>query len=76
MALKKCPFCGSEASFLFETGRYGPFGYVECDLCGARTKTKKVVKNFPIEDNEEAFWNQPAFLSLENAWNKRAGGDE
>ena len=70
MDLKPCPFCAGEASLWRNAGRYGLFGYVQCDVCGARSKSQKVepVGNF---ESEESFWNQAGFIAVSNAWNHR-----
>ena len=72
MDMKPCPFCGDEASKTWENGRYGPFGYIECDLCGARSKTQKLIRKSEY-DTEEEFWNQEAFGILVKRWNRRVG---
>lgn len=70
MDLKPCPFCAGEASLWRNVGRYGLFGYVQCDVCGARTKPQKIEHMREFE-SEESFWNQPGYKAAGNAWNTR-----
>ena len=75
--LLRCPFCGDVASKISDSGRYGPFGYVECELCGARTKTRKIISRTKFDTDEE-FWDQDAFEAIVRSWNRRTekGGED
>lgn len=61
--LKPCPFCGSVADLVVFDGRYGPFIYAECEMCGASSKRFRVINaDNPLEGRaarqEAYFWNQ------------------
>jgi transcription elongation factor Elf1 len=62
-----CPFCGSESSCWVKGGRYGRFTYVECDLCGARTKTFK----YCGDEHAEVDWNDISVKKAWDAWKRR-----
>lgn len=66
--LNDCPFCGGHAFRSFQVGRRGGFGWVECEVCGARTKTAAVHGD---PDEDEGFWEQDAYVRLSRLWNKR-----
>lgn len=70
--LKTCPFCGNDALLTYNTGKYGAFCYVECELCGARSKTKLLPRK-PNEfyRNQEEFWEQDEFEVVAKLWNIR-----
>lgn len=68
MALKPCPFCGDTATVYTQIGRHGVFAYIECDLCGC--KTKVVGSKYEVDD--ERFFDSIAYITLETAWNRRA----
>lgn len=67
-SLKPCPFCGhEEISVYTQYGRYGYFAWVECDLCGARSKTLKSTNR---ADSPE-FSVSAVACKLLDAWNRR-----
>lgn len=70
MELKRCPFCGDIAKQAYSVGKYGAFGFVECDLCGNKTKTVKLIEPYKF-DNEKEFWQQSAWGGAFRAWNRR-----
>lgn len=71
MELKKCPFCGSDAAYLFQKStRYGFIVYVQCQICGAQTK---VIGS--REDAAEVDWNTDACVSVMRLWNTRNARD-
>lgn len=65
--VKKCPFCGDEASLYRSYGKYGYFVYMKCDLCSAETKGFKIYGN--ADDWEVSEAAQKAVF----AWNRRSG---
>ena len=67
--LKPCPFCNSESVYLMsQPGRYGRYAWVECDLCGARSKSFSTKFYVPEDKLPETL----AFERAKNAWNRRA----
>lgn len=70
MELKPCPFCGDVARRAFNIGQYGAFGCIECDLCGAKSKSVKLIGPKQFE-SEEAFWTQRAWDPAVRNWNRR-----
>ena len=68
--LNRCPFCGDIGRKTYSNGQYGAFGYIECDLCGTRTKSVKLIdpSRFETEDN---FWAQRAWEPVIRNWNRR-----
>ena len=72
MILKPCPFCGSDKiSKQASRGRYGWFGWIECDVCGARTNNKKLIDQ---DSNDPSFFGQDTFELLADLWNMRWKG--
>lgn len=67
--MKPCPFCGDNAALYYSSGRYGCFCYVECDLCGAKSKAVSMGTRNPDDDWAESL---PAFKAID-AWNRRVG---
>lgn len=65
--LKPCPFCGGGAVLEVFDGRYGPFLYTTCELCGASSKRFLVV-------NGDDIWEGKAARQAVYFWNKREGG--
>lgn len=68
LELKPCPFCGCHAASLTQRdARYGLIVYVECQICGARTK--------PVGTKEDSGddWDTPACYSAAKLWNTRDG---
>lgn len=65
--LKKCPFCGGDASIVnsYSQIRKRIFVYVRCDICLAQGKT------FTTGKNAEMGENNPANKYAVNAWNIR-----
>lgn len=61
--LKNCPFCGGAAELVVFDGRYGPYIYAECELCGASSKRFRASKKDDVWESRAArqaahFWNQ------------------
>ena len=77
--LKKCPFCGGEPSMWYRTGRNNSgvqqFGFIQCNLCLARSRTKRLERGWYGKDDSNAF-EDPAFAMLVAAWNNRVEEDE
>ena len=73
--LERCPFCGDIGRKVFNVGQYGAFGYIECDLCGAKTKSAKLISPKMFE-SEEAFWTQRAWEPVIRNWNRRYEAQE
>ena len=68
--MKNCPFCGDDSPTLCsKLGQYGKFGWVECELCGARTKA------FQVHGSEKScgdeYWKQKGFKRAIDLWNRR-----
>lgn len=71
MKLKNCPFCGSDEitlnrNYNHHTRTY--FTWVECDMCGAKSKSKASPDD-PADEN----WDNLACRKASVAWNTRAG---
>lgn len=66
--LKGCPFCGSdEISAWYKGVRYGRIAYVECDVCGAKSKA------FSYYSRDEEFDEKDrGVIRAVDAWNRRA----
>lgn len=75
MDLKPCPFCGDVGRRVFNNGQYGAFGYIECDLCGAKTKSVKLLPPKQFAD-EVSFWAQIAWAPTIRNWNRRVEGSK
>jgi len=65
--LDNCPFCGSPARYWSQRGRYGLFAWVECDGCGARSKSVPT----DVSVNEDAFVDSVNADRLTACWNRR-----
>lgn len=65
--LKPCPFCGGEAVAYTQGGRYGLFAWLECDFCGAKTKTV----TSELSANNPEFQESSVMRRLSIAWNRR-----
>lgn len=65
--LKKCPFCGGEASIVnsYSVHRKRIFVYVRCDVCNSQGKT------YTTSTKKEMGENNPANKYAVNAWNLR-----
>ena len=70
--LKPCPFCGSkEISAWYRGTRYGRIAFIECDTCGATSKTFRY-----YDDNKEFNENDIGAEKAVAAWNRRAIGKD
>ena len=73
--LHERPFCGEKeaisTNFVACTTRHGGYlAYVECEVCGARTKP------FYLSDRQdECIGFSVASRRAENAWNRRTSGN-
>ena len=70
--LKKCPFCGGEASVEWKTGYKwvngtNKFIFVRCGVCRAQTKTF----SYYSDDEEYIDHDDPAYSRAVDAWNLR-----
>lgn len=75
--IKECPFCGSDDVHLYVrrgTQKYPNFCYVECDLCGAKSKAFTYFFNQVTFDGSEevalSFDDAGAKKAID-AWNRR-----
>lgn len=67
--VKSCPFCGSDEIMLKYNGsRHGRFYYMECDVCGGRTRGI-CVPTKELDGLDE--WNNDAAAKVERLWNRR-----
>lgn len=67
--LLTCPFCGNDQIYTRYNGsRSGRFYYLECDLCGARTRGVCVPFN-KLQDMDE--WDNEAVERVTRLWNRR-----
>ena len=65
--LKPCPFCGSdEITAWYQGTKYGRIAYVECDICGAKTKAFKY-----LSEDKEYDDSDPGSKKAYAAWNRR-----
>ena len=64
--LKPCPFCGGEADCALSRGRFGWFVNVECEVCGAETKSFSLGAF-----DEEKWWESLGASKARKAWNRR-----
>ena len=62
-----CPFCGTDdVSVWYKNVRFGRIVFVECDLCGAKSKA------FMYYSKKEEFdWNDTGVKKAIDAWNRR-----
>ena len=68
--LKSCPFCGAsneDIDIYTVMAKYGRLAYIQCELCGARSASKKVEGDV----DDKGFWEQRAIKLLESLWNRR-----
>lgn len=65
---KPCPFCGSDDNHLWvRWGKYDNlFCYIECDVCGAKTKSFGYYSSY-----EEVTWEDRGAIRAAAAWNRR-----
>ncbi len=49
--LKPCPFCGGKPKFVQDPRYVPPWGWIECNRCGARTDDVK-------EQTAHEYWNR------------------
>ena len=71
---ENCPFCGGEPILMyqFSAKRRCYFGWVECQSCGARTRTKEVYG----EPGDDGFYGQGAYQRLWYLWSRRDGKED
>ena len=71
--MKKCPFCGSDNSSIYgrvctsKASYHSTYAiyWVECDICGARTK------GFSESGAKELDWDSIAVSRARDAWERR-----
>lgn len=73
MELKLCPFCGQQAGLYsnYSNRARKYFVWVECDICGGRSKA--ATSNNAPEDEE---WENVACRKVVSAWNARCADAE
>lgn len=76
--LKACPFCGSNEAFLKYNGaKHGYFYYVECTICGGRTRGVcrpwRDVPSGTLDDPDE--WTNQYAVTAKKLWNQRSDGN-
>lgn len=62
-----CPFCGGEPIMMYQHSSNGIFGWIECQTCGGRTKTKRV---YGVPGDPD-FYDQFAYNALWTLWTRR-----
>lgn len=69
--MKSCPFCGSKDSYLKYNGaKFGRFYYVECAVCGGRTRgICRSYNDIPQVDDHEWDCCEANLVTL--LWNRR-----
>ena len=73
--LSSCPFCGSDNVYLKYNGaKHGRFYYVECAICGGRTRgVCRPYTDIPRSDEpDEHEWDCMAAINAEVLWERRA----
>ena len=72
--LKSCPFCGSDDVFLKYNGaKHGLFYYVECAVCGGRTRGAcRPWKDVP-DGTDKHEWDCAAAEIVTLLWERRSG---
>ena len=66
---KPCPFCGSDDIWKrYNYARYSYMAYIECGMCGARTRAASINKEVPAD---ETIWDHFVFTRLTDLWNMR-----
>lgn len=63
-----CPFCGSKATGWWKQVKFGRIAYIECDLCGAKSKA---FTYYATGDDFDPL--DIGYLRARDAWNRRAG---
>lgn len=57
---KDCPFCGASvdlSSVKISNARYGNIAYVECKVCGARSRAKRMYDIDECTNELSELWN-------------------
>ena len=70
--LKKCPFCGSRVKQIAQLGRYGVFGFLECESCKSRTRAI-FIRDKQLDDAD--IFDDPQYDLLAKIWNSRETED-
>lgn len=68
--LKLCPFCGGEADFYRQYERRSWFIFVQCEVCGARSRPQET----RADPDDKDFWVCSAATKAEKDWNRRKAG--
>lgn len=66
--LKRCPFCGCEATYYYRRGRYSFFAVAQCKVCKASTRPVSISSDGPENDG---FFDDDAFYEVGELWNTR-----
>lgn len=66
--VKPCPFCGNDDIIAWaKQGKYNGFCYLECDVCGAKTKAYEYLSSMSGGVNMD----DSGIRRCVNAWNRR-----
>lgn len=73
--LKECPFCGSDQAVMKYNGaKHGRFYYIECEICGGRTRgVCRPFRDIPNDDPNE--WDNRYAHTAITLWNQRSEAD-
>ena len=79
---KPCPFCGAGVENIFikrNTSKHGIFYYIECAICGGRTRgicrPWSDIKDPEKEETHEERWQNDQAMTVSMLWNRRSGTD-
>ena len=64
--IRNCPHCGGESEVSWNFGKLGYFVWIECSMCGCRTKAYSYGQCLPKD-----YRNTRGVERLANTWNKR-----
>jgi hypothetical protein len=76
---KPCPFCGAGAENIYikrNASKNGIFYYIECEICGGRTRgicrPWDQIKEPEKEESHEERWQNNQARTVMNLWNRRS----